>query len=137
LDTERIEEIICMMKEKKFDIKGTMSFALNENDEVIVKRIKAEDILQAYSKDAKEEIRHKYYSPRIYHLIEGKDFVDMVETGCIIDDDGTLVNIFVDGFDSNLGLCEIGFCQGRFIVTKDVFLEICKKHEVFVNWAGK
>ena len=48
-----------MMKEKKFDIKGTMSFALNENDEVIVKRIKAEDVLQAYSKDAKEEITHK------------------------------------------------------------------------------
>ena len=126
-----------MMKEKKFDIKGTMSFALNENDEVIVKRIKAEDVLQTYSKDAKEEIRHKYYSPRIYHLIKGKDFVDMVETGCIIDDDGTLANVFVDGFDSNLGLVGREFDQGNFIVTIDKFLDICTRHEIFVNWAGK
>ena len=37
-----------MMEEKKFNIKGTMLFALNENNEVIVKRIKAEDVLQAY-----------------------------------------------------------------------------------------
>lgn len=126
-----------MMEEKKFNIKGTMLFALNENNEVIVKRIKAEDVLQAYSKDAREDIRKWHFSKTIYDLIEGEEFAKMVESGCIINDDGTLANVFVDGFDSNLGLCEIGFCQGSFIVTKDVFLEICKKHEVFVNWAGK
>ena len=126
-----------MMEEKKFNIKGTMLFALNENNEVIVKRIKAEDVLQAYSKDAREDIRKWHFSKTIYDLIEGEEFAKMVESGCIINDDGTLANVFVDGFDSNLGLVGRGFDQGNFIVTIDKFLDICTRHEIFVNWAGK
>ena len=69
--------------------------------------------------------------------IKDEEFGEMVDTGYIIDYDGTLADVFVDGFVSNLGLFHNGFKQGKFLVTYDIWKKICDKHDVIVNWANK
>lgn len=70
-------------------------------------------------------------------LISGKKFLENVREGCFIDYDGCISHIFVDGYDTNLGLFEGGICQGKFIVDGNAFETICNEHEVLVDWANK
>lgn len=81
----------------------------------------------------KKELYESYHTHKIYDMYSGKEFVEMVENECIIDNDGTLVNVFVDGYNSNLGLYAKNFHQGEFLVTKDMFLCVCKEYDVLVN----
>ena len=74
---------------------------------------------------------------RIYDLLPGMDFYYAVDHGCFIDYDGTLDCIFVDGYLSNLGLSHKGIHQGEFLVTGDVFKQLCEEHRIEVNWANK
>ena len=69
--------------------------------------------------------------------MDGLNFLEQVEAGCITDYDGNLSNVFVDGYDSNLGLICGGFGQGQFCVTGDTFREFCMNHDIKVNWANK
>lgn len=72
-----------------------------------------------------------------YDLIKGLEFLESVRDGGFINYDGSIADIIVDGYVSELGLnCE-GICQGYFLVTGDLFEGICKNHEVYVNWANK
>lgn len=77
----------------------------------------------------------------IYDLIDGKDFVKMIKDGSIIDYDGTLANVFVDGYNSNLGLFGIDkqadFSQGGFTVSPEVWEKLCEEYKIEVNWANK
>lgn len=70
-------------------------------------------------------------------LFSGKEFLEMVKSGVIIDDDGMLCNVYVNGFISNLGLSEGHFNQGNFMVTAEVWEKICNKCDVVVDWANK
>ena len=72
-----------------------------------------------------------------YSLMSGSEFLSSVDSTCIIDDDGLLSEVLVDGFISNLGLSHKGFSQGEFLVTYDVWKNICSNHDVVVNWANK
>ena len=72
-----------------------------------------------------------------YSLMSGSEFLSSVDSTCIIDDDGLLSEVFVDGFISNLGLSHKHFSQGDFLVTYDVWKNICNNHDVVVNWANK
>lgn len=72
-----------------------------------------------------------------YSLMSGSEFLSSVDSTCIIDDDGLLSEVLVDGFISNLGLSHKGFSQGEFLVTYDVWKDICSNHDVVVNWANK
>lgn len=72
-----------------------------------------------------------------YSLMSGSEFLSSVDSTCIIDDDGFLSEVLVDGFISNLGLSHKGFSQGKFLVTYDVWKNICSNHDVVVNWANK
>lgn len=77
---------------------------------------------------------HKYDCSDLY---KGKEFLECVRDGCFIDYDGSISHIFVDGYETNLGLFECGICQGQFIVDGPTFEKICKEHEVLVDWANK
>ncbi len=79
----------------------------------------------------------KQHTHVVYDLLSGKEFLNQVESGCIRDEDGIITNIFVDKYNSNLGLDYDDFSQGKFLVSSDVFAEICSNHEVLVNWANK
>ena len=72
-----------------------------------------------------------------YSLMSGSAFLSLVDSTCIIDDDGLLSEVLVDGFISNLGLSHKHFSQGDFLVTYDVWKDICSNHDVVVNWANK
>ena len=74
----------------------------------------------------------------IYDLMSGKKFLKMVTEGYFINDDGTVSNVFVDGYISNLGLyTENGFECGGFLVDEELWLQICDNYKVEVNWANK
>lgn len=72
-----------------------------------------------------------------YSLMSGSRFLSLVDNTCIMDDDGLISEVIVDGFVSNLGLSHKGFSQGEFLVTYDVWRYICSNHDVVVNWANK
>lgn len=73
----------------------------------------------------------------IYHKMDGLDFLQAVRRGSFIDYDGTLCDIYVDGYKSNLGLEEEGIHQGDFKVTGKAFEELCNSHDIWVNWANR
>lgn len=73
----------------------------------------------------------------VYDLFNGKQFLELVESGCITDSDGRIVNVFIDGFDSNLGLAIDNLTSGGFLVDEEVWLDLCNEHKVEVNWANK
>lgn len=109
----------------KFKAKGEMIF-LYTNKELCIKT-------REFEKDWEKFFGEK----NIYHLMDGKEFLEAVENGCFIDYDGSIANIFVNGYDSNLGLHYKGISQGGFLVDKETFLEICNDYDVKVNWANK
>ena len=77
------------------------------------------------------------FTKSIYDLFDGKEFLKNVEDGCIIDYDGHIADIFVDGYVSNLGLATDNLTQGQFLVDADIWIDICNEFVVEVNWANK
>lgn len=84
------------------------------------------------------EIEKEILSPiLVYDLMSGKKFYENVDSGCLIDYDGHIADVYINGYKSNLGLYHKGICQGDFIVDGDTWLEICEEFNVEVNWANK
>lgn len=77
------------------------------------------------------------FTKNIYDLFDGKEFLETVEGGCIIDYDGSIADVFVDGYVSNLGLATDNLTQGKFLVDAEVWKDICDEFKVEVNWANK
>lgn len=93
---------------------------------------KSPSFVEAYTRDVID--LHTY---PIFDLMSGLDFLEAVLSGGITDYDGTLSDIFVDGYKSNLGLAAEGFEQGEFLVDENLFKQICEQYKVEVNWANK
>lgn len=109
-----------MIEREKYPVRGRMIWMYN-NDGTI----------------AHWDIDREMHYFSIYDLMSGEEFYESVDDGCFIDYDGSIVNVFINGYDSNLGLYHKGICQGDFIVDGDTWLDICKKFKVKVNWANK
>lgn len=77
------------------------------------------------------------FTKGIYDLFDGKNFLENVLDGCIMDYDGSISDIFVDGYVSNLGLATDNLTQGKFLVSAEVWSDICDEFKVEVNWANK
>ena len=78
------------------------------------------------------------FTKSIYDLIPGHEFLKMTQDMSIINYDGSVANVFVDGYISNLGLyTENGFEIGGFQVDEELWLQICDNYKVEVNWANK
>lgn len=69
--------------------------------------------------------------------MDGLEFLNCVRDKCITNNDGSMEFITVDGYNSNLGLFSNSFVDGKFLVTEDVFEEICTEYEVKVLWCNK
>lgn len=124
-------------KEKKFISKGDIDFAYGK-DGMMYRVWELEDLRRLYHGVLTDDvIKETHCSHNLYDLFTGKEFLSMIEDGGIIDYDGDLCNIFVDGYNSNLGIVDKGFCQGKFLVTTEIFRELCDKHDINVNWANK
>lgn len=106
-----------------FIAKGEMWYALDKDD------------ITVYTCDYTHEGMKEN---EITDIMTGKEFVEAVDSGSINNDDGFVSEVYVDDYVSNIGLICGGFISGRgFILTKDVFLELCDNHEVYVNWVNK
>lgn len=128
----------------KYKAKGILNFYL-KNGKLCEKHVSIEQIVKSnlifvedkkfeqYIKDNVE----KRYTFEIFSLIPGSDFLDMIDNQCIIDNDGDLAAVFVDGYMSNLGLVHKDFLQGNFLVDSDEWRKICSEHDIEVNWANK
>ena len=117
LETDGLEECI-------YELDDLLKDVLCSNDEELNKQIR-------------DDYTERYLTFDAYDYMDGKEFLDYVRSGGITDYDGTLGEIVVDGYISNLGLAEKGLMQGEFLVSGNVFEEICEDHEVKVNWANK
>jgi hypothetical protein len=91
----------------------------------------------------KNEERYKgiedmcFPSEEIYDMFDGLEFADMIDNGGIIDYDGSLADIFVEDYKSNLGICADNFHQGKFMVDLNTFRDLCGQYKIEVNWANK
>lgn len=109
----------------KYSPRGSMTFIYADGD------IK-------YSIESYEKKMMEFYEETICgDLMSGHEFYEDVDCGGIIDYDGMLGNVFVDGYKSNLGLCHRGLCQGGFIVDGSTWLDLCDEFNVEVEWCNK
>lgn len=131
-------------KNKIFVAAGRKIFCYN-GEIILMQEQCADEILKSFDKDfaTRDEDMQKFayrmceLEANIYNMMSGKDFLKSVQDHYFIDYDGSLCNIFVDGYMTNLGLAEEGICQGKFLITGDFFKELCESHDVMVNWANK
>lgn len=77
------------------------------------------------------------YTFEVYDLYPGKTFASHLEQSVITNNDGSMSEVFVDGYVSNLGLLTSSFCQGQFLVDIKTWLKLCDEHDILVNWANK
>ena len=128
------------MDNKEYISKGILTFYFMQ-DGLAAKKISQEDYILArfpmWKKEEYEMIVELRFTKSIATMIEGLSFINMIKSGCINSYDGNIEEIYVDGYLSNLGIISDTFEDGKFLVTMDIFEEICREHEVLVNWANK
>lgn len=130
---------------ENFKAKGYIYFAYSptglmtrtlEKDNIFEERSKyhkdSPEVLEFIKEELDEEL-----SFDIYDLMSGSEFVNAIEHGSIIDYDGSLSDIFVDGYKTNLGIADDNFMQGEFLMSTRAFSELCNEHDIKVNWANK
>ena len=105
-----------------------------ESKDDIIKSIYArtdieDDVKKFHAEDVEDDL-----TTYVFNIIDGLEFLNMVEKGCIMNHYGLLSGIFIDGYQSNLGLCHEGFRQGEFMVDAELWKKICREHKVEVNW---
>lgn len=129
---------LCLDDDGEYQLR----FRLYELEDILADRMKwLSDIpnLPDYE-EAIEHLKEEVQLDNTYmiaDLMDGIEFLEDVLDGSFIDYDGTLAEIFVDGYKSNLGLAAGGIEQGKFLVDENVFRMICEEYKVEVNWANK
>lgn len=119
--------------------KGIVTFRLGISG-IETNIITIDKLIKEYE-DICQEATKEYYETKFKvsdeSLLSGINFLSEVDEHGIIDEDGSLVNVLVDGYLSNLGLSHEYFSQGQFLVTADIWKELCKKYDIQVEWANK
>lgn len=129
---------LCLDDDGEYQLR----FRLYELEDILADRMKwLSDIpnLPDYE-EAIEYLKEEVQLDNTYmiaDLMDGIEFLEDVLDGSFMDYDGTLAEIFVDGYKSNLGLAAGGIEQGKFLVDENVFRMICEEYKVEVNWANK
>lgn len=70
-------------------------------------------------------------------LMSGEIFYNCVDGGLFMDYDGSMSHVWADGYITNLGLCHEGLCQGEFLVDGDMWLDICRRYDIVVEWCNR
>lgn len=111
-------------------IKGDMHFYIKEGKVVYEKT--------DYAKLPEWEKFNKKSIFETHDLMRGLNFASNVECGGFIDCDGSIVNIYIDDYKTNLGIWDYGIHQGEFCVALSDFKELCKNFKkVEVDWENK
>ena len=115
---------LCLDDDGEYQLR----FRLYELEDILADRMKwLSDIpnLPDYE-EAIEYLKEEVQLDNTYmiaDLMDGIEFLEDVLDGSFMDYDGTLAEIFVDGYKSNLGLAAGGIEQGKFLVDE---LKICQ-----------
>lgn len=133
------------MDRKKYEAKGNLLFRigiLGLETQCYDRYFYLQQNLNLYSSQEKAEaVTDMFYRDKfsrdIYDLFDGDEFLEQVEDGCIIDYDGHIADIFVDGYKSNLGLATDNLIQGELLVNAEVWKELCKNFKIEVNWVNR
>lgn len=133
------------MDKKKYEAKGNLLFrigVLGLETQCYDRYFYLQQNLNLYSsQEQAEAVTDMFYRDKfsrdIYDLFDGDEFLQMVEDGCIIDYDGHIADVFVDGYKSNLGLATDNLTQGELLVNAEVWKELCKNFKIEVNWANR
>ena len=127
--SESSNEYIEEYKIQKKIIKGEIYFFLKNGY--------IETFIKEYT-DAEKSFVNMYPTEyEIYDLISGEKFADNVTWGGFIDYDGSISEIFVDDYKSNLGIWDYGIHQGKFCVGIYDFRKLCEQYKIEVNWINK
>ena len=140
-----------MMKDNKYTAKGYMDFFCDKgilfqryDEEYFLDRFMTEnrknynaEQLEAAAQNYIKNLYEENFTYTIFHEMSGLDFLKDVEDGCFIDYDGTLCQVYVEGFVTNLGLRHRGINQGEFKLSGDAWKRLCLAYDVKVNWANK
>lgn len=115
------------MKDRKSKItpKGYMYFVQTQYETGIIQKEYEPWEVEMYEREA------------IGNLMSGEEFYHSVDDRCIMDYDGIMAHVWADGYITNLGLCHEGLCQGDFLVDGDMWLDICRRYDIVVEWCNK
>lgn len=123
---------------KDYLTNGYITFFVDQNQQIAHHIVTKKEILNDYPEIIRQTASDHLFTHLISHMFSGLDFLDHVKQHGITDDDGDIQHIFVDEMESNLGLYyPSSFEQGSFLVCAEQFEEICKNHDVKVDWANK
>ena len=114
---------------RSFKAKGIMKFVYTSQGLTSIK-LPLNKLVEDYPLDIQPEVvkmLEKSNTFEVHDMMTGIGFLECVKCCGFTDYDGTLHHIYIDGFDSNLGLMAYGLCQGEFLVDDSTFEEICKK----------
>jgi len=106
-------------------------------DDMVAKRTrytKDPKYIDMVTKDVQESLTNE-----TCYIMSGLQFLEDVLSGSIMNCDGWISKIYVDQYESNLGLAiaDKGFIDGQFLVDEYTFREICAEHTVEVDWVNK
>lgn len=133
-----------------YKAKGYINFRLDKTTDgkysLMAQTIPIDEMVEGYiSKTDTEEYKNIVKEDIVDRLstitcdiMDGMEFLYCVRDGSIMNYDGFICNIFVDGYKSNLGLAsDNGFIDGDFLVDENVWEELCREHKIEVDWANK
>ena len=113
------------MDQKVYSPKGYMKFAYIDGD------------IKYFKKDYQKDMLDMYETPIYGDIMSGKEFYEHVDEKYIMDYDGSMSKVFIDGYKINLGLHHKGLSQGYFVVDGPTWLDICDEFDVEVEWCNK
>ena len=96
-----------------------------------------ETFYKEYTEKQKSYVNLYRAEIEVEDLIDGETFAEYVEDGCFIDYDGSISQIFVDDYKSNLGIWDYGIHQGEFCVGIYDFRKLCEQFKIEVDWVNK
>jgi len=96
-----------------------------------------ETFYKEYTEKQKSYVNLYRAEIEVEDLIDGETFAEYVEDGCFIDYDGSISQIFVDDYKSNLGIWDKGIHQGEFCVGLYDFRRLCNQYKIEVDWVNK
>ena len=132
LKCEKIENTINDNEEyqaQKKTIKGEVYFFLKNGY--------IETFYKEYTEEQKSYVNLYRTEIEVEDLIDGETFAEYVEDGCFIDYDGSISQIFVDDYKSNLGIWDKGIHQGEFCIGLYDFKRLCNQYKIEVDWVNK
>lgn len=113
-----------------------LTFKINRREDMLNEMLSFSDT-ESYKKACNEELDKSLNVEVMDTLMDGKEFFNNVDNHCIIDYDGYIENIFVDGYISNIGLAHEGIFEGKFLLNGEAFNQLCKEHDVKVDWRNR